>query len=110
MLTAPTRRLPWVLTLLAKVRERLAAEYATSGKAERFSQLEQFLPGEESSLTYAEAAASLGVAEGTLKSDVHRLKRRYGELAREEIAHTVGKPEDVEDEWRHLIEVASLRR
>jgi RNA polymerase sigma factor (sigma-70 family) len=100
----------WVLTLLGKVRERLAAEYAAGGKAERFAQLEQFLPGEESGLTYTEAAASLGIAEGTLKSDVHRLKRRYGELLREEIAHTFGKPEDVEDEWRHLIEVAGLRR
>ena len=53
----------------------------------------------------AEAAARLGVAEGTVKSDVHRLKRRYGEFLRDEIAHTVGRPDDVEDEWRHLIDV-----
>ena len=51
----------------------------------RFAHLEKFLPGEESELTYAEAAAQLGIAEGTVKSDVHRLKRRYREVLREEI-------------------------
>ena len=99
-----------MLTLLAKVRERLAAEYAVGGKAERFVQLGQFLPGEEGGLTYTEGAATLGVPEGTLKSDVHGLKRRYGELLREEIARTVGRPEEVEDEWRQLMEVSGRRR
>lgn len=100
----------WALTFLAKVRQRLASEYAGEGKAERFAHLEKFLPGEESDLTYAQAAARLGVAEGTIKSDMHRLKRRYRELLREEIAHTVATPAEVDDELRHLLAVVSQPR
>lgn len=97
----------WALTLLAQVRARLEAQYAVEGKAERFTLVEQFLPGEESEMTYAEASARLGIAEGTLKSDVHRLKRRYRELLREEIAHTVATPADIDTELRHLAAVLS---
>ncbi len=95
----------WALRLLDQVRTRLREEYRADGKAQRFDLLERFLPGEECSLTYAQAAAQLGVPEGTLKSDVHRLKQRYGELLREEIAHTVPSPEEIDDELRHLIAV-----
>jgi hypothetical protein len=55
--------------------------------------------------SYAEAAAQLGVPEGTLKAEVYRLKRRYGELLREEVAHTVAGPGEIDDELRHLIRV-----
>ncbi len=92
----------WALALLARARSQLESEYANEGKGERFAYLEKFLPGEESDLTYAEAAKRLGMAEGTLKSDVHRLKRRYAALVREEIAHTVARPEEMEEELRHL--------
>jgi len=100
----------WALTILEKVRHRLESEYATDGKAERFAQLEKFLPGEESDLTYAQAAKRLGVAEGTIKSDMHRLKRRYRELLREEIANTVATAAEVDDELRHLMAVLSEPR
>ncbi|MBI4324682.1 MAG: sigma-70 family RNA polymerase sigma factor [Chloroflexi bacterium] len=95
----------WALRFLEHARTRLREEYASAGKVERFDLLERFLPGEECPLTYAQAAAHVGVPEGTLKSDVHRLKRRYGELLREEIAHTVAGPEEIDDELRHLIAV-----
>jgi RNA polymerase sigma-70 factor (ECF subfamily) len=97
----------WASALLSTARARLARDYAREGKAERFACLEQFLPGEESSLTYGEAAQRLGIAEGTLKSDVHRLKHRYATLIREEIAHTVSDPEEIEEELRHLRRVVS---
>ena len=100
----------WALTFLEQVRQRLAGEYAAENKAERFVQLEKFLPGEESEVTYAQAAARFGVAEGTIKSDVHRLKRRYRELLREEIAHTVGSAAEVDDELRCLLAVLSQAR
>ena len=100
----------WALTFLEKVRHRMELEYATEGKAERFTQLEKFLPGEESDLTYAQAAMRLGVAEGTIKSDMHRLKRRYRELLREEIANTVATAAEVDDELRHLMAVLSEPR
>src|SRR5207249_8544147 len=64
-----------------------------------------FSPGEESGLSYVEAARQLGMAEGTLKSDVHRFKQRYRQILRAEIAHTVARPEDVDEELRHLLAV-----
>ena len=97
--------LSWAMALLELVRGRLREEYAAEGKAGRFDAAEQFLPGYQTELTYAEAARRLGVPEGTLKSDVTRLKRRYRDLLRAEIAHTVAEPADVTDELRHLMEV-----
>jgi DNA-directed RNA polymerase specialized sigma24 family protein len=85
----------------------LAQEYAVDGKAQRFVQLEQFLPGQKGEVTYAEAARQLGVPEGTLKSDVNRLKKRYGQILRSEIAQTVSSLDEINDELRHLIAVVS---
>ena len=95
----------WAMAVLDRVRARLEAEYAAEGKADRFAQLESFLPGEKSELSYAEAARLLGAAEGTVKSDVHRLKKRYRELLRSEIANTVSTAPEINDELRHLIDV-----
>ncbi len=95
----------WALRLLEQVRGRLREEFARAGQVERFALLERFLPGEESPPSYAAAAGQSGVAEGTLKSDVHRLKQRYGQLLREEIAQTVARPEEIDDELRHLLTV-----
>jgi RNA polymerase sigma-70 factor (ECF subfamily) len=95
----------WALAMLKRVHDRLQRDYADAGKAERFVQLEQFLPGEKSDMTYAEAAARLGLPEGTVKSEVSRLKKRYGELLRSEIAHTVSSPDEIKDELRYLITV-----
>jgi RNA polymerase sigma factor (sigma-70 family) len=97
----------WAISLLSRVRRRLESEFAAEGKAERFACLEKFLPGEESDLTYAHAAAILRISEGTVKSDVHRLKRRYREALREEIAHTVASPAEVDEELRHLLLILS---
>jgi RNA polymerase sigma-70 factor (ECF subfamily) len=95
----------WALHFLDQVRQRLRDTYAEAGKADRFDALERFLPGEESPPSYAQAAAQLCVPEGTLKAEVHRLKRQYGELLREEVAHTVASPEQIDDELRYLIQV-----
>lgn len=95
----------WALQFLDDVRARVRHAYAEEGKADRYEAMERFLPGEESPPSHAEAAAQLGVPEGTLKAEVHRLKRRYGELLREEVAHTVNSPGEIDDELRHLIEV-----
>ena len=67
----------WALSVLARVRDRLRDDYARRGHAERFRLLESFLPGETSDLTYAEAGRQLGLSEGSIKAEVHRLKRRY---------------------------------
>jgi DNA-directed RNA polymerase specialized sigma24 family protein len=95
----------WALQFLDHVRARLRHAYAEEGKADRFDALERFLPGEEDPPSYAQAAAQLGVPEGTLKAEVHRLKRRYGQLLRQEVAQTVASPGQIDDELRHLIRV-----
>ncbi len=95
----------WALALLEQVRTRLREEYSAQGRPGRFEIVEQFLPGDESGLSYVEAARQLGMAEGTLKSDVHRFKQRYRQVLRAEIAHTVARPEDVDEELRHLLAV-----
>jgi RNA polymerase sigma-70 factor (ECF subfamily) len=99
--------LSWAMSLLERVRARVRQEYVAEGRAERFDAAEQFLPGYQTEMTYTEAARQLGTPEGTLKSDVHRVKRRYGELLRAEIANTVAQPADIADELRHLMKVLS---
>jgi RNA polymerase sigma-70 factor (ECF subfamily) len=54
-------------------------------------------------------AKKLGVSEGAVKSAVHRLRQRYRQLLRDEIAHTVAGPAEVEEELRHLITVLGGR-
>jgi RNA polymerase sigma-70 factor (ECF subfamily) len=95
----------WALTLLENTRARLCERYAAEGKAGRLALLLQFLPGEQSELTYPQAAAQLGVAEATVRSDVHRLKLRFRDCLRAEIAHTVAHPAEVDEEIRHLMTV-----
>jgi RNA polymerase sigma-70 factor (ECF subfamily) len=97
----------WAVTLLEQVLEQLREEFTASGKAERFERLKVLLWGEKGSPPYAEVAAELGLTEGALKVVVHRLRRRYRELLRAEVAHTVARPEEVDEELRHLIAVIS---
>ena len=97
----------WALTVLDASRAHLRDEYAKAGKAPRFAILEKFLPGEQAACTHPEAAAQLGVAPGTVKWEVHQMKRRYRELLRAEIAHTVASGDDIDEEVRHLIAVLS---
>lgn len=97
----------WALTVLEQARNRLKEEYAKEGKAERYEQLAQFLPGAKAEATYAQVAGRLGVAEGTIKSDMHRIKLRFGQLLRAEIAHTVSSADQVDEEIRYLIEAIS---
>jgi RNA polymerase sigma-70 factor (ECF subfamily) len=93
----------WALTVLQQVRTRLRAEFVAAGRGARFDLLEKFLPGEDSEMTYAQAGQMLGLAEGTVKADVHRLKNRYRELLRAEIAQTVESPAGIDEELRSLI-------
>lgn len=93
----------WASTLLDAVLARLRAEFVAGERAELFDPLKPFLTVDQPPGLYAQIAATTGLKEGTVKVAVHRLRRRYGELLREEVARTVGSPEDVQDELRHLI-------
>jgi RNA polymerase sigma factor (sigma-70 family) len=90
----------WALTLIEKVMEQLRKEYAESGKGEMFEVLHPHLTGENES--YAQAGAKLGMKEGTARMAVLRMRRHFGYLLRSEIAQTVSKPEELDDELKNL--------
>jgi RNA polymerase sigma-70 factor (ECF subfamily) len=97
----------WAWTVLEQVCARLREEFRAADQSARFELLEKFLPGEDSELTYAQAGERLGLSEGSVKSEVHRLRQRYRAVLREQIAQTVATPDDVAGEIRHLIAVLS---
>jgi len=95
----------WASTVLEAVLDRLRAEMNAAGKATSFDALGPFLSDAAGAMTYAEAAARLGMTEAATRKAVQRLRQRYRELLREEVAHTVGAPHEVESELRHLLNV-----
>ena len=92
----------WALTLLNTVVTRLRTDYAAAGQETTFAALSFSLTGDRSTLPYAELAARLGLSEPAVRVAVHRLSKRYRQLLREEIAQTVARPEEVDDELRAL--------
>ena len=92
----------WAVTLLEQVINRLRAECAADGKAAVFEQLKSFLTAGKRDIPYAEAAARAGLTEGAARVAVHRLRKRYRELLRAEIAQTLSNPADLEEEMRAL--------
>ena len=95
----------WARTLLEFALERLRLEYEENGKSELFALLKDLEPGEHGPLTYAEMGSRLGLSESGVKSAVHRLRRRHQEIVREAVAQTVTRPEEIDEELRHLIQV-----
>lgn len=94
----------WAMVLLERALTRLKAE---AGSSAHFDSLRVFLTGASSVASYKELAETLGSTEGALKVAVHRLRRKFGELLREEIADTIARPEDADDELRYLLSVLS---
>ncbi len=92
----------WALTLLDRTLGALRAEQERAGHAERFDRLKGFLTGEGGDGGYGVAAADLGLSEGAVKVAIHRLRKRYRELLRAEIAQTLEDTAAVEDELRAL--------
>lgn len=92
----------WAVKLLETTHQRLEDEYAQGSKQEVFRQLTVFLAGDRTGPTYAEAGASLGMSEGAVKVAVYRLRQRYREMLREEVAQTVHTPADLDEELRSL--------
>jgi RNA polymerase sigma-70 factor (ECF subfamily) len=97
----------WALALLDQVLVRLQQEYAASGRAELFRQLEPFLVEGAQARPWGDVASELGLTEDAVKKAVQRLRHRYGLLFREEVAQTLADPAEIEDELRHLREVLS---
>jgi len=93
------------LALLDQVLTRLGDEYRAAGNVILFERLKALLTDEPDRLSQAQIADELGMTENAVKQAFHRLRERYRQLLREEIAHTVMAPGDIEDELRHLITV-----
>ncbi len=93
------------LTLLERTLTRLRDEADEAGKSALFARLEGYLTGEQDTVPYAQLAGELGMSEGAIKVAVHRLRRRFGALLREEIGETVSDPAAVDDEIRELFRI-----
>lgn len=92
----------WALTLLDQVLGRLKQEFAGAGKGAQFELLKSALTGDGTTALYSELGEQLGISEQAVKVAVHRLRRRYRELLRAEIAQTVTTADEVDEELRAL--------
>jgi RNA polymerase sigma factor (sigma-70 family) len=92
----------WAVALLARVIERLREECAAEGKSKHFEALKVFLTAGKGELPHATAAEALGMEEGAARTAVHRLRKRYRTLLRDEVGQTLANPVQVEEEMRVL--------
>lgn len=98
----------WALSVLDRVVERLRSEFVQHGRPEHFERLKVFLLG-QSDVPYAALARETNTSEGALKVAIHRLRKRYRELFRQEIADTVADPTEIESELRYLAAVLTRK-
>ncbi|HTB11560.1 MAG TPA: sigma-70 family RNA polymerase sigma factor [Bryobacteraceae bacterium] len=98
----------WALSVLDRVVERLRNEFVQHGRPENFERLKMFLLG-KSEVPYAALAREMNTSEGALKVAIHRLRKRYRELFRQEIADTVANPGEIESELRFLAAALSTK-
>jgi RNA polymerase sigma-70 factor (ECF subfamily) len=93
----------WAMAVLTRVQDRLHEEAEQTGKRAQFDRLKGLLVGEDADIGYRALAAELGTTEGALKVTIHRLRQRFKDMLRDEIAHTVAHPGEVGDELRYLL-------
>ena len=92
----------WALSLLSAVFDRLEENYVKAGKGGLFQVIQAFLAPGFDQADFQSATERLQMKEGAVRMAIHRLRRRYGQLLQEEVAHTVAHENEVEDEIRHL--------
>lgn len=95
----------WVLTLLDQVLDSLRSELADEGSALQFEKLKPAIVGQMTGADYELAGASLGMTAAAAKQMAYRMRKRYRELFRLEVARTVGDDSDVDDEIGRLLEI-----
>lgn len=98
----------WALTLLALAMERLQSEFAAAGRSDHFEALKDCLTAGRGAIDYAGVAAKTGMNEGAARVAVHRLRKRFREVYRDEITQTLAGGVNPEEEMRHL--AAALAR
>ena len=99
----------WANTVLQQALDRLRQEHVAAGKEILFDVLADGLTGAAPSQPYAELAMKLGMTEGAVKMAIHRLRKRYGELLRLEVAQTVVTSAEIDQELRHLLSALAAR-
>jgi DNA-directed RNA polymerase specialized sigma24 family protein len=95
----------WAFTIMANALAAVQRELAADGKAAQFDVLKPWLAGDSTGCSSVEAAARLGISEGALKVAIHRLRKRFRELVKSEIARTVTDPSLVANELRYLVDI-----
>jgi len=95
----------WAFTVLEQVMARLRDEYRSAGNLRFFEQMKKMLMDELGRPSQAQVASEFEMTENAVKQAFYRFRQRYQTLLREEIAHTVAIPSDIEDELRYLIAV-----
>jgi RNA polymerase sigma factor (sigma-70 family) len=97
----------WAMVLLDRVLDQLQTEFTAAERGQVFEELKSFLTGEDNESSYAEIGRRVGMTAGSVKVTVHRLRRRYRELLRAEIARTVEDPAAIDEEMRDLFATLS---
>jgi RNA polymerase sigma factor (sigma-70 family) len=97
----------WAMAVIEHSLQNLEREVEANGKGDLFAQLRPHLQGDRNGRPYAEIAAEFGLSAGAVKVKVHRLRQRYGEFLRAELARTVGEDKDIAEELRHLLQAVS---
>jgi RNA polymerase sigma-70 factor (ECF subfamily) len=100
----------WAQTVLQTAVNRLREEYAARGQTALFERLQDYQPREPGGQSYAQLGVDFAMTEAAVKSAVQRMRQRHRELLREEIAQTVTRPEEIEEELRHFREVLGRAR
>jgi len=95
----------WAFALLERTMMELRREYSTAEKQRQLEDLEGFLPGGRPSGSRAELAAKRGVSVGAIDVAVHRVRRQFGALLRQQVAQTVSSEAEVDEEIRYLMSV-----
>jgi RNA polymerase sigma-70 factor (ECF subfamily) len=99
----------WALAVMERGLDAVRNSFAQAGKAEHFEVLKPWLIGDVESLSQADAAAGLGISTGAVKVAIHRMRQKFGEAIRREIAETVDTEEEIAGELRYLIEALQAR-
>lgn len=97
----------WALTVLKQAMNALQSECEANGKGDLFREARGLISGERHGAAYAEISRTLAMSEGSVRVAVHRLRQRYGELLRNEVAQTVNSESEVDEELRYLFQVLS---
>jgi RNA polymerase sigma-70 factor (ECF subfamily) len=95
----------WAMRVMDQALSRLRNDFTADGKSRHFDLFEEYLTSDPPDGTYPAIAQEIGMSANAVAVSVHRFRQRYRELVREEIAHTVSNPEDVENELSYLLDL-----